>query len=77
MNIIDVDDGNDNDNSLKLYKINQKNFSLLTNVAKNSLCIPITYISTCWITMTDLWSKLSPKNLKACVLYKTNKIDFL
>jgi hypothetical protein len=64
------------------FKHNAKSYPLLTNVAKNIFCIPIASVaveslfSQSGITANDLRSSLSAKNLKACVLYKTNRRFF-
>jgi hypothetical protein len=70
------------DSCLSFYKINQNHFPLLTKIAKNIFCIPITSVpveglfSQSGLTMTDLRTRMTAKNLKACVFYKTNKKYF-
>ena len=61
------------------FKQNAKSYPLLLDVAKNIFCIPIASVaveslfSQGGTTANELRSSLSPKNLKACVLNKTNK----
>ncbi len=60
---------------LSFYKINKKHFPLLTNIAKNIFCIPITSVpveglfSQNGLTMSDLRTRMSAKNLRACVFF--------
>jgi hypothetical protein len=62
--------------------LTKNHFPLLTKIAKNIFCIPITSVpveglfSQSGLTMTDLRTRMTAKNLKACVFYKTKKKFF-
>jgi hypothetical protein len=79
---INTNDDDEIESSLMFFKHNANSYPLLINVAKNIFCIPIASVavesifSQSGITANDLRSSLSAKNLKACVLYKTNKRYF-